>query len=110
MLSFRVFLSSPALSIFGLIVLVVGLQQVKVVDRVIHVILPHQIIGVLAVGDVQIDKSNTLIMACQCRLTRFCPSVSAFLAGDITISRILLLLFPAASSPALNHPTASPSV
>ena len=48
---------------FGLIVLVVGLQQVKVVDRVIHVILPHQIIGVLAVGDVQIDKSNAFVTA-----------------------------------------------
>lgn len=78
---------------FGLIILVVSLQQVEVVDRVIHIILPHQIIGVLAVGDVQIDKSNTFITACQRRLELFLPLSIRLLAGDITDLANLVVAF-----------------
>nr|VUD23423.1 Uncharacterised protein [Salmonella sp. NCTC 7297] len=62
-------------------------------DCVIHVILPHQIIGVLAVGDVQIDKSNTFITACQRRLDLFLSLSIRLLAGDIADLMNLVVAF-----------------
>nr|WP_261641149.1 DUF4097 domain-containing protein [Erwinia mallotivora] len=66
---------------------------VKVVDRVIHVFLPHQIIGILTVDDVQIDKSNAFVTACQHRLKLFLPLCICLLAGDIADLANLVVAF-----------------